>query len=129
MGRAERELEAGGSAVAEKAAALGLADQHEGALCWCMRMRGISSRGGLTMPELKMASRIRICSGLGFHRGFGSGVRSSPPAQIADTKMNQASNSLSILVPRSKTLLGTTGTQVRLQQDHACTAQLARSAR
>jgi hypothetical protein len=49
-----------------------------------MRMRGISSRGGLTMPELKMASRIRICSGLGFHRGFGSGVRSSPPthAQI-----------------------------------------------
>ena len=45
VGRAERELEAGGPAVAEKAAALGLAGQHEGALCWCMRMRGISSGG------------------------------------------------------------------------------------
>jgi hypothetical protein len=42
------------------------------------------------MPELKMASRIRICSGRGFHRGLGSGVRSSPPT-------NQETNRQSVL--------------------------------
>jgi hypothetical protein len=31
------------------------------------------------MPELKIASSMRICSGFGFHLGFGSGVRSSHP--------------------------------------------------
>lgn len=42
------------------------------------------------MPELKIASRIRICSGLGFHRGFGSGVLSSHPCPKHQINKNKS---------------------------------------
>lgn len=41
------------------------------------------------MPELKIASSIRICSGFGFHLGFGSGLRSSHPGTVGENAHTQ----------------------------------------
>lgn len=39
------------------------------------------------MPELKIDSSMRICSGFGFHLGFGSGLRSSHPGTVAKLRL------------------------------------------
>ena len=48
------------------------------------------------MPELKIASSMRICSGFGFHLGFGSGLRSSHPGTVKSKNIDIALDTLTL---------------------------------